>query len=92
METSLMLHLRPDLVLPREDWGDGDSKSFKIQALSENWAWAERQWSKVTKDTGIGNPHKSTPKKGERFFKDTTRKVGDFMFELCRAELDDLYE
>ncbi|MGB7393118.1 MAG: creatininase family protein [Pricia sp.] len=92
METSLMLHLHPDLVLPREQWGDGAAKSFKIKSLSESWAWAERQWSQISEDTGVGNPHKSTSEKGERFFKDVTQKMGDFMFELCLADLDDLYE
>ena len=92
METSLMLYLHPNLVLPKNSWGDGESKSYKIKSYSEGWVWAERQWSKITEDTGVGNPHKSTKKKGERFFTDVTQKMGDFMFELCQADLDDLYE
>ena len=92
METSLMLHLRPDLVLPREKWGDGASKKYKIKSFSEGWAWAEREWSKISKDTGVGNPHKSTKEKGERFFKDVTRKMGHFIYELCQADTENLYE
>lgn len=92
METSLMLHLRPDLVLPREKWGDGASKKYKIKSFSEGWVWAERKWSRISEDTGVGNPHKSTKEKGERFFKDVTQKMGDFMFEMCRADLENLYE
>lgn len=92
METSLMLHLRPDLVLPKEKWGDGASKGYKIKSFSEGWVWAERQWSKISEDTGVGNPHKSTKEKGERFFTDVTQKMGDFMFELCQADLENLYE
>lgn len=92
METSLMLHLRPDLVLPKEKWGSGSAKSFKIKAFSEGWAWAERKWSQISEDTGTGNPHKSTKEKGQRFFTDITQKMGDFMLELCRADLEDLYE
>lgn len=92
METSLMLYLRPDLVLPKDKWGDGTAKKFKIDAFSEGWAWAERQWSKVSLDTGIGNPHKSSAEKGERFFKDVTKKMGALIIELCQADLNDLYE
>jgi len=92
METSLMLYLRPDLVLPKEKWGDGASKKFKIKAFSEGWAWAERKWSEISEDTGVGNPHKATKEKGELFFKDVTEKMGSFISELCEADLNDLYE
>lgn len=92
METSLMLHLHPNLVLPRNTWGEGASKTYKIKSFSEGWVWAERQWSKISADTGVGNPHKSSKEKGERFFTDVTQKMGDFMFELCQADLENLYE
>ena len=92
METSLMLYLRPDLILPREEWGDGKDKSYKIKAFSEGWVWAERKWSEISEDTGVGNPHKATAEKGERFFKDLTKKIGDLFYDLCKADLNDLYE
>ena len=92
METSLILFLRPDLVLPKEKWGSGKSKKYKIKAFSEGWVWAERKWSQITEDTGVGNPMFSTQEKGKRFFKDVTKKMGDFIYELCNADLDDLYE
>lgn len=92
METSLMLYLCPVLVLPKEKWGDGTSKKFKINAFTEGWAWAERKWSKISEDTGSGNPHKATKEKGELFFKAITEKMGNFIFELSDADLEDLYE
>ena len=92
METSMLLYLKPDLVLPREKWGDGKDKKYKIKSFSEGWVWAERKWSKISEDTGVGNPHKSTKEKGERFFKDVTEKIGNFLYELSKADLDDLYE
>ena len=87
-----MLYLKPELVLPRENWGDGTSKNYKIKSFSEGWVWAERKWSQISEDTGVGNPHKSTKEKGKRFFNDVTKKMGDFMFELCESDLEDLYE
>jgi creatinine amidohydrolase len=92
METSLMLYLRPDLVLPKEKWGDGADKKYKIKAFSEGWVWAERKWSEISKDTGVGNPHKSTAEKGKRFFTDITKKMGTLFYDLCKADLSDLYE
>ena len=71
-----MLHLRPDLVLPFEKWGDGKEKKNKIKAFSEGWLWTERKWSKISADTGAGNPRLATKEKGERFFRDLTEKIG----------------
>lgn len=92
METSLLLYLRPDLVLPQKDWGQGRERKHKISAFSENWLWTERKWSKVTEDTGIGNPTKASEEKGERFFKDVTLKLSKMMIELCEMDMDNSYE
>ncbi len=92
METSLILHLRPELVLPKEKWGDGASKKFRINAFSEGWVWAERKWSQISEDTGVGNPGYATKEKGAEFFKDVSEKMSALFLELCRADIDDLYE
>lgn len=92
METSLVLYLRPELVLPKEKWGNGSSKKHKIKAFSEGWVWSERKWSQISEDTGVGNPHNSTKEKGALFFKDATEKIGNFLVELCNADVQDLYE
>ncbi len=92
METSLMLYLKPELVLSRDQWGQGKSKKFRIPALNEGWAWAERRWSQVSEDTGIGNPEYADTDKGERFFGAVTEKMGRFFLDLCLADPKDLYE
>ncbi len=92
METSLMLYLKPELVLPKEAWGIGASKKHKIKSFSEGWVWAERKWSQISEDTGVGNPIQATKEKGERYFKDVTTKLGNFLVALCKANKDDLYE
>ena len=86
METSLLLHLKPELVLPRSAWGEGKEKKHKISEFSESWLWTERKWSKVTEDTGIGDPKFASKEKGERFFTDVTEKIAKTMLELCRME------
>lgn len=92
METSLVMHLAPDLVRPLEEAGEGHERKFRVKALRESWAWAERKWSEVTVDTGVGNPKMATAEKGEKFFGDVTQKLSDFFIDLSNADLDDLYE
>jgi len=92
METSLIMHLAPELVRPLAEAGDGAAKRFRIPALREGWAWAPRQWTQVTSDTGVGDPSHSTAEKGARYFKVVTEKVADFFVELAAAEPDDMYE
>ncbi|MFC2148149.1 creatininase family protein [Eudoraea sp.] len=92
METSLMLYLKPELVLPKEKWGTGKSKSFKIKAFTEGWVWAERKWSEISEDTGVGNPELATQEKGRRFFEDISLKIGNLIYDLCKADCKDLYE
>ncbi len=92
METSLLLYLTPELVLPIEKWGEGLEKKNTIIAFSEGWLWAERKWSKISSDTGVGNPRLATKEKGEKFFTDVTRKVGEALYELSKADIDCLYE
>ncbi len=92
METSLVLHLRPELVLPKKEWGSGRQKINKISAFQEGWAWSERPWSVISEDTGVGNPSRATAEKGKRFFELVTRRLGKLMAELARVDVDDLYE
>ena len=91
METSLLLYLKPALVLPKKDWGSGKAKSNKIKAFSEGWVWAERKWSQISEDTGVGNPKAATKEKGELFFKDVTKKMADLFSEIANADIENLY-
>lgn len=91
METSLILHLAPHLVRPKQDWGRGTEKRIKIGAFREGWAWTERPWSQISEDTGVGNPAAATREKGEAFFKAICAKLGDLFLEISAVEPDDLY-
>jgi creatinine amidohydrolase len=91
METSMMLHIAPQLVRPLEEAGSGAAKQFRIQALRQ-WAWAQREWSKVTADTGVGNPAAATAEKGAAFLRAVTENLGQFLVELAAADPNDLYE
>ena len=92
METSLIHHLFPNLVLPLKEAGIGAEKKSKISGVREKWAWSERKWSQVSEDTGIGNPKKASALKGSKYFSAVTDKVADLMLEICKSDPLDLYE
>ena len=87
-----MLHIAPQLVRPLSEAGDGAAKQFKVKAFRQGWAWAQREWSKVSADTGVGDPAESTAEKGEAFLEAVTTNIGQFLVELAAADPQDLYE
>lgn len=92
METSVMMHIAPELVRPLDEAGAGKERSFKLAGLRDGLAWAQRTWTEVTEDTGVGDPSRSTPEKGARYLEAVTGKIGGFLTELARSDADNLYE
>jgi creatinine amidohydrolase len=91
METSLLLHLAPHLVLPLTEAGMGKEKKYKIKEFNEGWAWSERKWSQITADTGVGNPKLASAVKGEKYFIAITEKVANLLVEIAGCDINDLY-
>lgn len=91
METSLLLYLKPELVLPLENAGEGRERKNKIKEFSEGWVWAERRWSQITEDTGVGNPKAASREKGEKYFEAVTEKMASLLIELAESDIDNLY-
>jgi creatinine amidohydrolase len=60
--------------------------------MREGWLWAERPWSKISADTGVGDPKAATPEKGALFFEAVTTKLAAMYLEVCQADMTDLYE
>ncbi|MGE5393825.1 MAG: creatininase family protein [Candidatus Saccharibacteria bacterium] len=92
VETSLMMYLKPEWILPLSEAGDGKAKKYRFNAMKEGWGWAERRWTQVTADTGIGNPAKASVEKGEKFFKLLSSKIGEFLYEVAMTNKEDFYE
>lgn len=92
LETSAMLHIAPHLVLPLNEAGNGSAKKFKIKGLKEGWVSAQRQWTQVTEDTGVGNPKLATHEKGNTFLKVVVQNIADFFEELHHADVNNMYE
>lgn len=92
VETSLMLHLQPELVLPLSKAGDGKTKKIRFPAHREGWAWSERKWTKVTTGTGIGDPAKVTAAKGKQLFEIMTSKIANYLEEVCKTSKEEIFE
>ncbi|MGQ0815040.1 MAG: creatininase family protein [Gemmatimonadota bacterium] len=92
LETSLMMHLRGDLVLPLTEAGPGSVRPFNVAGFREGWAWTPREWLRATADTGVGDPSRATAEKGARYFTAVTEKIGSFLVELAHTPNDQLYE
>lgn len=93
LETSVMMAIAPELVLPLKNAGEGKEKHFKIEGLRKKWAWTPRRWIYITEDTGVGNPKKATKEKGEVFLKACADKIAGFILDFSKVEEEkDLYE
>ncbi|CDN30301.1 Creatinine amidohydrolase [Mucinivorans hirudinis] len=81
LETSVLMHYHPELV-DLSVAGSGEAESFAQKSLKEKTAWIPRNWRETTQDTGIGNPHKSTAEKGERYSRAVISKLVQLINEL----------
>ncbi|HSJ64357.1 MAG TPA: creatininase family protein [Gemmatimonadaceae bacterium] len=91
METSLLMHFTPDLVLPLQEAGPGHSRQARITGMRDGWVWAPRPWTQVTSDTGVGDPSRATAEKGQRFAVALVERMAMFLVELAQANTADLY-
>lgn len=87
METSWMLHLRPDLVF-MEECDDGAVKTPRFTAMQEGWAWFVRPWERLTQNSGYGDPRQASAEKGETFLTASAERLAQFIKELSDAEMD----
>ena len=85
LETSLLLHLCPDLVLLPQA-GPGAARPWGIPALKQPGAWTPRPWSRVHPDTGSGDPTAATAAKGREYFEAITAVVADMLVDLSAAD------
>ena len=86
VETSVMMHYHPELV-NLEEAGNGEYKTFAIQSLNEKVAWIPRNWGKVSKDTGVGDPRGASVEKGKKFAEAVAEKYAKLFDELVNQEL-----
>ncbi len=92
LETSVMMAMTPQLVLPLDEAGDGLTNEFALEGLQQRWVWAQRHWQSITESTGVGNPKEATAQKGSVFMHDCTAKISKFLLELSQIEINKIYK
>lgn len=92
LETSVMLEIAPELMLPTTEAGPGNARKFSIAGLRDGLAWTPRKWTQVTDDTGSGDPSAASREKGVAHLEAVTEKIGAFLVDLAAADTARLYE
>ncbi|HEX2722355.1 MAG TPA: creatininase family protein [Gemmatimonadaceae bacterium] len=92
LETSVMMEIAPDLVLPLEKAGPGRARKFRIAGLNDGTAWTPRRWTQVTDDTGSGDPTAASREKGARHLEAVTARIADLLVDIADADVTQLYE
>jgi creatinine amidohydrolase len=88
LETSLLLHLCPELV-ELSHAGPGERIPFAIEGLAQPGVWTPRPWSKSHPDTGSGNPARASAEKGAQFFQAVTVAIASVLVNLSQAQKGD---
>lgn len=89
LETAVMMHYFPEWV-NLDEAGEGAFVSWALPSLREGFAWLPRNWQKVSRDTGVGDPRRATVENGKAFADASAKKWAELLVELVQN--DDLYE
>lgn len=85
LETSLLLHLCPELVELHEA-GPGPRVPFALKSLTQPGVWTPRPWSHSHPDTGSGDPSRASAEKGREYFDAVTAALASALVELAAAK------
>lgn len=86
LETSVMMHYHPELI-NLADAGAGTYTGFAPDSLRNGTAWIPRNWSKVSSDTGIGDPRGATAVKGAAFSAVVAQRYAELFRDLVSSPL-----
>jgi creatinine amidohydrolase len=86
-ETSILLHLAPNLVAPLSQAGSGAPAPSQLPALTSTpGVWCPRDWQALSADTGDGDPGAATSAKGATLFSGMVERSAKVLEELSKAE------
>jgi creatinine amidohydrolase len=88
METSIVLHARPDLV-QLETADEALPQKSRFAAVQKGYVELTRPWPKLTRSSGVGDPRSATPDKGKRWLDIIVPPLADFLVELAQSPLDE---
>ncbi|MCL2648207.1 MAG: creatininase family protein [Phycisphaerales bacterium] len=90
VEASMGLAYFPELMKMHQA-GDGATKPTRFAAISKGWVSITRPWQFATTDTGMGDPRPATAEKGRQLMKLLEERLGDFLYELAKAPMDEKF-
>jgi creatinine amidohydrolase len=90
-ETSAGLYLFPDLMAPLSQADAGKTRTTRFEAVNRGWVKITRPWEKLTTNSGVGDPHAATAVKGQRFVEEAVQRIGTFLAEFAKAQIDALF-
>jgi creatinine amidohydrolase len=92
MESSLGLAYFPNLIKKNADGSlaadEGAKRLSQFDAINQGWISITRPWHLLTTNSGAGNPHQATAKKGKQLVDIVTQRLSQFLIELSQAKID----
>ena len=85
-ETSVALALYPELV-ELEVADAGDARAFRFEALRKGWVRTSREFARVNRHCGIGNPSRASAEKGHKYLDLVCERISAFLVELAEARI-----
>ncbi len=85
-ETSVMMHYHPQWA-KMEYATDGAARTFAIEGLRTKAGWLPRDWSRISADTGVGNPLKASAEKGARYARAVVDALSRLVTDLCTKNI-----
>lgn len=90
METSLVLHLAPELA--RVEHADpGAIARSRFDAVRAGWVEITRPWHLLTTNSGAGDPRPASAEKGRRLCEIVVERIAKFLQELSASPLDESF-
>jgi creatinine amidohydrolase len=92
LETSAIMHIAPQWVRPLTEAGNGAERAIRLRAVQQGWASTQREWTRASADTGVGDPKAASAEKGQQYLAEVCARLADFLAELADIDLQRLYE
>lgn len=86
LETSVMLHYHEELV-DMTTAGSGEYTTFNMNCLKNGKIWTPRNWQKVSRDTGIGDPRRASKEKGTKYASAVVEELSEIICEFATKDL-----
>ena len=88
METSVALHLHPQLV-ELQNAGPAAAAPFRFDALNKGYLRTSRNFAQLNDLCAVGNPADSSAEKGKKYLDITCQRLIQFLIELANSTLDE---